>query len=355
MNKYLGLDVHSSSCTLAVTSEAGKRLACHVVDTNGAALVDAVRGVAGKRFLLMEEGTQSAWLYEVLHPHVEKLVVMGVNRENNLQRNKTDQDDAFLLAEKMRTNSYGTAVFKDLGSFRALKLSAKTYGFLVQDVARAKNRAKAHFRSFGIATPGDEVFNPGQRPDWLKQLPGAARNSAEHLLLEVELLEDLKAEANHDMVAEARKHPIYKVLMTCPGLGPVRAAQAMPVVVDPFRFRTRRQFWSYCGLGLRIHSSADYVKTSGKWVKADVLKTRGLSLNHNHILKLIFKAAATTIIGCVSEKDPLRLHYEKMVAGDVKPNLAKLTIARQVASVFLKMWKTGEEYNPSKLIPKTSS
>lgn len=62
MNKYLGLDVHSSSCTLAVMNEAGKRLACHVVDTNGAVLVDAVRGVAGKRFLLMEEGTQSAWL-----------------------------------------------------------------------------------------------------------------------------------------------------------------------------------------------------------------------------------------------------------------------------------------------------
>ncbi len=51
---------------------------------------------------------------------------MGVNcGDNNLQRNKTDQDDAFLLAEKMGTNSYGTAVFKDLGSFRALKLSAK--------------------------------------------------------------------------------------------------------------------------------------------------------------------------------------------------------------------------------------
>ena len=44
-----------------------------------------------------------------------------------------------------------------------------------------------------------------------------------------------------------------------------------------------------------------------------------------------------------------------MVAGDIKPNLAKLTIARQVASVFLKMWKTGEEYDPSKLIPKISS
>jgi hypothetical protein len=318
-------------------------------------LVDAVKGVAGKRFLLMEEGTQSAWLYEVLSPHVEKLVVMGLNQENPLQRNKTDEDDAFLLAEKMRTNSYGVAVFKALGCFRGLKLSAKTYGFLVQDVARAKNRAKAQFRSFGVSTAGDDVFDPKQHPDWLKQLPGPARNPAAHLLREVELLEELKAEANHDMVKEARKHAIYKVLMTCPGLGPVRAAQAMSVVVDPTRFRTRRQFWSYSGLALRMHSSADYVKAGGNWVKTNMQKTRGLTLNHNHTLKAIFKAAATTIIGCVSEKDPLRLHYEKMVAGDIKPNLAKLTIARQVASVFLKMWKTGEEYDPSKLIPKTSS
>jgi hypothetical protein len=84
-------------------------------------------------------------------------------------------------------------------------LPAKTCGFLVQDVTRAKNRAKAHFRSFGTATAGDEVFDPEQRPGWRMQLAGAARNSTERLLREVELLEGLKAEANHDMVDPSKE------------------------------------------------------------------------------------------------------------------------------------------------------
>ncbi len=42
MERYLGLDVHAASCTLAVISEAGKRLENLPVVTNGQALVEAV-------------------------------------------------------------------------------------------------------------------------------------------------------------------------------------------------------------------------------------------------------------------------------------------------------------------------
>ncbi|MDC0678777.1 transposase [Sorangium atrum] len=35
-----------------------------------------------------------------------------------------------------------------------------------------------------------------------------------------------------------------RVLESCPGLGPIRVAQLMPIVVSPARFRTKRQFWS---------------------------------------------------------------------------------------------------------------
>ncbi len=34
---------------------------------------------------------------------------------------------------------------------------------------------------------------------------------------------------------------------------------------------------------------------------------------------------------------------------DTKPNLAKLTIARQIASITLALWRTGERYDPKKL------
>ncbi len=60
MERYLGLDVHAQSCTLAVISAAGKKLKDVVIETNGQALIDAIRTIPGRKQLCLEEGTQSA-------------------------------------------------------------------------------------------------------------------------------------------------------------------------------------------------------------------------------------------------------------------------------------------------------
>ena len=62
------MDVHAASCTLAVISEKGRRLRDFPVETNGQALVEAVRMIPGHKHLVFEEGLQSAWLYETLDP-----------------------------------------------------------------------------------------------------------------------------------------------------------------------------------------------------------------------------------------------------------------------------------------------
>jgi hypothetical protein len=124
----------------------------------------------------------------------------------------------------------------------------------------------------------------------------------------------------------------------------------MPIVVSPGRFRTKRQFWSYCGLGIVMHSSSDWVpkKDGGGWMRADVQKTRGLSLSHNHTLKNIFKGAATTVIALLGESEPLHQDYQRLTAAGTKPNLAKLTIARKIAAIVLSMWKSKEKYDSTK-------
>ena len=109
MDRYIGLDAHQASCTLAVISEAGKRLRDFPVETNGAALVEAVRAVPGRRHLIFEEGTQSAWLYETLERHVEEIVVTGVTRSRGP---KSDRGDAYALAEKLRIGAVDKPVFK---------------------------------------------------------------------------------------------------------------------------------------------------------------------------------------------------------------------------------------------------
>ncbi len=77
MDRYISMDVHTQSCTCAVVGPTGKRLKLEVVETNGAALVQMVRSIPGDKHLIFEEGTQSAWLYELLEPHVEEVVVVA--------------------------------------------------------------------------------------------------------------------------------------------------------------------------------------------------------------------------------------------------------------------------------------
>jgi len=95
------------------------------------------------------------------------------------------------------------------------------------------------------------------------------------------------------MVKEARKQPEAKLLATVPGLGPIRVAYLMAIVVSPRRFRTREQLWHYAGLGVVMRSSSDWVQgDDGKWRKDMVQQTRGLTRHHNHDIKATFTAAA---------------------------------------------------------------
>ncbi len=156
----------------------------------------------------------------------------------------------------------------------------------------------------------------------------------------------LKEQAEQDLIRESRKHPIARVLETTPGLGPIRVARLLSIVVTPHRFRTRQQFWSYCGLGIVTRSSSDWVRTpDGRWVRAQVQQTRGLTRQHNHALKDLFKGAATTILTQALD-DPLYHDYERLTEAGTKPNLAKLTLARKIASTVLALWKKEEPYRP---------
>jgi len=97
-----------------------------------------------------------------------------------------------------------------------------------------------------------------------------------------------------------------------------------------------------------MRSTSDWVRTkNGGWARADVQKTRGLNLHHNHVLKHVFKGAATTVIMQL-KTEPLHQNYQRMLAAGTKPNLAKLTLARKLAAIALSMWKSGEEYDSTK-------
>lgn len=345
MERYIGADVHSASVTFSVLDAAGKQVRRDVVETNGKALVSYIKQIPGNLHLCIEESEWSQWLYEILSPQVAEMVVY---RQQWRPGPKSDAIDAHGLAEKHRTGRITCSIYKDTKRFTALREAARIYTMITRDVARVKNRMKSFYRSRGISCSGKVVYKLGQRAKLARSLPVPMRRSVELLGSELDHLEELKELAEATMLKESHRHRISRVLETAPGLGPVRVAQMLPIVVTPCRFRTKRQFWSYSGFGIVTRTSADWIRENGRWVKARVAQTRGLSFSHNHKLKAIFKGAATTVVSR-SGPSPLREHYDRLLENGTKPNLAKLTIARQIAAIVLAMWKKGEKYDPGKV------
>ena len=68
--KYIGLDVHRESISIAVLNAAGKIVMECVIETNATLILQFFRGLRGELHVTFEEGTSAAWLYDLIQPHV---------------------------------------------------------------------------------------------------------------------------------------------------------------------------------------------------------------------------------------------------------------------------------------------
>lgn len=342
MHRYIGLDAHGNTCTLAVVNDKGRQLALQVLETNGTALRAAVRAIPRPNTLCTEEGTHSAWLYELLGSLVDELVVIQPERREG---QKTDAHDALFLANSVRVGSYKRRVFKAPSRFTALRALSHAYSYIRDDLTRAKNRLKAIYRSRGVPTTGQSVYG-GSKQTWLRKLPAAHRSATELLHWEVDHLAELKEVAAERLLEESHKHDAARILATAPGLGPIGVALLIPVVVTPHRFRTSRQYWQYCGFGIINRSSADWVKRDGD-LKYAPRGRQQLTTSFCRPLKALYKQAAVTVLR--SPTHPLRQHYDRLVESGTRASNARTTIARRIAAITLSMWKNREPYDPARL------
>ncbi len=344
LTKYIGMDVHKAMTVIAVVDSAGRVLAEAIIETKGSTILDFLRSQRGTLHVALEEGTQAAWLYDLIHAHVACVTVCDP-RKIVRQGNKADKIDAKLLAEQLRKGDL-KAIYHGEMSTRAVKELALSYTAVVGDGTRIKNRLKSLFRGRGIECDGTGVDSPDERKDWLAKLDNAAVCArASRLWQELDLVERLSEEAAKDLVKETRKHSAIRILRSIPGIGPIRAAVILGVAGTPHRFRSKRQFWAYSGLAVVTATSSEYEMVNGQVRRSKKRPLlRGLNSNYNRALKAVFKGAAKTV--AAGEWKSL---FEAMVAKGMAESLARLTLARKIASITLAVWKKGERYDQKKL------
>lgn len=344
--KYVALDVHQATTVASVRETSGRVIARTIMPTEERALVEFVRGMRGTIHVALEEGTQAQWLHDLLMPPVDRVVVCD-RRGRPRHGNKGDQVDADQLSELLRRGAL-RAVYHGSVHRATLKELTRTYQNLVEDATRVMLRLKALFRARGISAPGKRVYHPTGRAQWLAQLVDrGARLRAEALYAELDVLRTLRPKAKAAMIAEAQRDPAWPVLRTIPFFGPVRVALLLATMGTPWRFRTKRNLWAYAELAVVTRSSADYAIVAGQPVRRRrPPRTRGLNRNHNRVLKDVFKGAATA---ATTRPGTLQDFYHSIIARGTRQELARVTLARKLAAITLRLWKKGERYDPTKL------
>lgn len=345
-SKYVGLDVHTATTLAAVRDDSGRLIAHSIVPTEAQLLVEFFRAMRGSIQVTFEEGTQAQWLHDLLVPVVDRVIVC--DRRGQSQRgNKGDRIDAEQLSELLRCGAL-RAVYHGSPHRAALKELARAYQNLVEDSTRVMLRFKALFRARGIQAPGKRLYDPRSRDEWLVKLTDrGVRFRAEVLCVELDVLQALRPKAKTLMLAEAKRDPAWSVLRSIPFLGPVRVALLLSTMQTPWRFRTKRHLWAYAGLAVVTRASSEYSMRDGQPVRRRrAPMTRGLNRNHNRILKDVLKGAATA---AAARPGPLQDLYHGMLMRGMREELARVTLTRKLAALTLRLWKTGERYDPAKL------
>src|SRR6266436_5622953 len=112
----------------------------------------------GRAALTWEEGTWAAWLFDLLQPQVEQVLVCNPRRNALLKEgSKNDKVDARKLAELLRTGML-RAVYHGENGLRTLRELARSYLTIRKDQRRVMSRLKALYRSWGIPCAGRQVY-----------------------------------------------------------------------------------------------------------------------------------------------------------------------------------------------------
>jgi len=344
--KYVALDVHQEATATTVRDHKGRVIARSVIPTEEGTLLEFFRSMRGSIHVTFEEGTQAQWLHDLLTPVVDRVVVCD-RRGEGQKGNKGDRVDADQLSDLLRRGVL-RAVYHGSPHRADLKELTRTYQNLVEDTTRVMQRLKALFRARAIRTPGKRVYDPKSRAEWLAHLQdGGVRFRARMLYAQFDVLRDLRPKAKAAMIAEARRDPAYAVLQTIPFFGPVRVALLLATLRTPWRFRTKRNLWGYAGLAVVTHTSSEFVIERGRPVRRKRQPlTRGLNRNHNPAVKAVFKGAA---MAASAKPGPLQDFYHGMVERGMDEALARVTLARKIAAVTLRLWKRGEHFDPEML------
>ena len=321
--KSIGLDAHSKTCFFLVLSKTGRVLGKRRVNTNEGEILAFVRWVKGPKKLAYEEGVLSQWLFLLLKDEVDELVVCQPKEHDGP---KNDEKDAWEIADLLRVGRL-KSVFHADNELMNLRALVSGHDDLIGEINREKNRLKALFRQVAIPTKGSKFY---RSPEMVWQLPTDTQQYVACTLFEqLDLLDEQRRGYHERFESNAKRFKEIKLLMSIPGIGPVRANQIVAIMVTPHRFPNKYHLYSYSKL-TRHERESDGKKYGKKPAKGQPM------------LKSVFKSA---VLGAMKSNTSFRRKYEEKRAAGANDRTARHEVSKTIAATVLAVWKSGKKYN----------
>jgi len=323
---YIGMDAHSSSCTLCVTDSLGREIDNIVVETNGKLLKNYLRSIEGTKKLVFEECELSRWLYSIISPEVEELIICNPVANREYKKAKSDKLDARKLAKLLR-GGFLSPVFHNGSEREKFRNLMSGYHDIVDEGVRLKNRYKSLFRRNGHRMKGEMLYNDESLLDGLPR--NADKFIGIHLYNLIVSLEKSRQEYVKEICRYSSKFKELKLLKSVPGIGNIQAAKIVSQVVDPARFANKYKYYSYCGLVRHTRTSADRNYGTRKiW--------------GNRVLKCVYKMAGHSVLKGNSQ---LRAYYDDLRTRGISHDNAYNAVCRKIAAITLSIWKHNKRYD----------
>jgi transposase len=141
--KYIGMDVHKETISIAAMNSAGKLLMESIIETKAGTILQFFAGLHGDLHVTGEEGTGRRGYMIYFKAHVTEIVVYNPRKNALLKdRSKNDRIGPRKLGELLRLN-YLKPVYHGEHGLRVLKELSPTYLAISKDLVRVMNRLKA--------------------------------------------------------------------------------------------------------------------------------------------------------------------------------------------------------------------
>lgn len=263
------------------------------------------------------------------------------------RRNKTDAGDAFGIAEAGRLGAalVSKVYLKSLDT-QSLQSRLSIRRHLIRTRMRAVSLLCRQLELFGGRIRSSRS---GRLRDKVEaeigllfgKNPSPLVSDLRHLLALCEQLIAYQNGIDGELARLANQNAVCRRLMDIPGVGPICALTFYAAVGEPDRFQRSSDIGSYFGLTPKLHQSG-LTQRAGRVSKMGHVAARTL-LVRSSVCFMQFSDCDNALYVWASRLEQRRGRGR-----------ARVALARKLATIMLALWKSGESFQPKRLVPATT-